>query len=339
MQNDDATPYRAEDEAATLGRLAGRTVLVTGGAGFIGSHVVERLGRLGALPRVLDDLSSGHRRNLEGLTGPGDEPVELIEGSILDPAALTEAVRGADAVVHLAAMVSVPQSVAEPGRCHEVNVVGTVGVLEAARDAGVGRLVFASSSAVYGEEPRLPSRETDPIDCVSPYAASKAAGEAFVTAYGRCYDLATASLRFFNVFGPRQDPKSPYAAAIAAFASAIAEGRSPTVFGDGSQTRDFVPVHDVVRAILLAAARPEPPRGEVHNVGTGTRRSLLEVIEMLAEAAGRPVEPTFGPPRAGDVPHSGAEIASARRHLGYEPQSDPAAVMAAVLAESAAAAG
>lgn len=328
MSTDDTTPYPAVDEAATLARLAGRTVLVTGGGGFIGSHVVERLGELGARARVLDDFSTGHRHNLDGLEA------EVVEGSILDAEALAAAMRGVDAVVHLAAMVSVPQSVAEPERCHEMNVVGTVRVLEAARDAGAGRLVFASSSAVYGESPALPSRESDPVDCVSPYAASKAAGEAFVTAYGRCYDLATASLRFFNVFGPRQDPKSPYAAAIAAFASAVRESREPVVFGDGSQTRDFVPVMDVARAILLAAAREEPPRGEIHNIGTGHRLSLLEVIQMLAAAAGRTVSPRFDAPRAGDVPHSGADITSARTHLGYEPRTDRGAVMASLLAES-----
>jgi UDP-glucose 4-epimerase len=330
MSTDDPTPYSAENEAATLDRLAGATVLVTGGSGFIGSHVVERLGSLGARPRVLDDFSTGHRRNLDGL----GVDVDVVAGSILDPEALGRAMDGVHAVVHLAAMVSVPQSVAEPQRCQEVNVVGTVRVLEAARAAGAARLVFASSSAVYGESPRLPSRESDPIDCVSPYAASKAAGEAFVTAYGRCYELATASLRFFNVFGPRQDPRSPYAAAIAAFADAIREERAPTVFGDGSQTRDFVPVTDVARAILLAAARPEPPRGEVHNVGTGTRRSLLDVIEMLGAAAGRTVTPTFAAPRAGDVPHSGADITSARSHLGFAPLTDPATTMAEVLAET-----
>jgi len=306
-------------------------VLVTGGAGFIGSHVAERAVGLGARVRVLDDFSTGRRSNLEP---PGLAGAELVEGSILDPGALGRACAGADVVVHLAAMVSVPQSVAEPERCHEVNVVGTVRVLEAARSAGAGRVVFASSSAVYGSSPSLPSRECDPVDCVSPYAASKAAGEAFVTAYGRCCeDLATASLRFFNVFGPRQDPTSPYAAAIAAFASAVRAGRRPTVFGDGTQTRDFVPVDDVVRAILLAASRPEPPRGEVHNVGTGRRRSLLDVITLLADAAGRAVEPRFEPPRAGDVPHSGADIASARRALGYEPRTDPESVLAALLAE------
>lgn len=330
MSTDDTTPYSAANEAATLARLAGRTVLVTGGGGFIGSHVVERLGSLGAHPRVLDDFSTGHRRNLDGL----GVDVSVVEGSILDPDALGRAMEGVHAVVHLAAMVSVPQSVAEPQRCQEVNVAGTMRVLEAARTARTRRLVFASSSAVYGESPRLPSRESDPIDCVSPYAASKAAGEAFVTAYGRCYELATASLRFFNVFGSRQDPRSPYAAAIAAFADAIREDRSPTVFGDGSQTRDFVPVTDVARAILLAASRPEPPRGEVHNIATGTRRSLLDVIEMLAAAAGRNVSPTFAAPRAGDVPHSGADIGSAREHLGFAPLTDPATTMAEVLAET-----
>jgi UDP-glucose 4-epimerase len=296
----------------------GARTLVTGGAGFIGSHIAAGLHGLGASVRVLDDLSSGHRENVP-------EGVDLVEASILDERALADAVAGCGFVFHEAAMVSVAASVAHPGRCMEINVAGTERVLEAARDAGARRVVLASSAAVYGGAPALPSRETDPIDCASPYAASKAADEAIAAAFGRCYDVETVSLRYFNVYGPRQDPDSPYAAVIAAFHRALKEGRTPTVHGTGGQTRDFVFVEDVVRANLLAAAVDPAPVGAAVNVGTGTSLSVREVLDEIARALGGEVEPATGPARAGDVEHSRADITRAREVLGYEPRTDFAA--------------
>ena len=299
------SPYAAD--------FRGQAVLITGGAGFIGSHLAHRLVELGAAVRVIDDLSSGHRENLP------KEKLSLHEASILDDDVLRDAVAGCRYVFHLAAMVSVPQSVAEPMRCAQVNITGTERVLEAARDAGVQRFVLASSAAVYGDEPSLPSRETDPIDCCSPYAASKAAGEGLVSAFGRCYEMSTVSLRFFNVFGPRQDPKSPYAAAIAAFVDAFAAGRRPTIFGDGLQTRDFIHIDNIVHGVLLAATCARDLRGAVMNLGCAAQVSLLDVIDVLNEATGQRLEPVFAEPRPGDVRHSAANIDCAREVLGFEP--------------------
>jgi len=291
----------------------GTSALITGGAGFIGSHLAHRLAEVGADVRVIDDLSTGNTRNLP------PRGVTLYQASILDDAVLRGAVARCRYVFHLAAMVSVPQSVAEPLKCAEINITGTERVLQAARDADVHRFVFASSAAVYGDHPSLPSRETDPIDSCSPYAATKAAGEGLVTAFGRCYDPSTVSLRFFNVFGPRQDPHSPYAAAIAAFVDASAAGRAPTIFGDGLQTRDFIYIDNVVHAVLLAATCARDLRGEVINIGGGTQVSLLDVIDVLNDAADKRLEPIFADPRPGDVQHSVANIDRARGLLGFEP--------------------
>lgn len=294
--------------------LAGTTCLVTGGAGFIGSHLSLALIGLGARVRVLDDFSTGHRKNL----APG---AELVEGSVADEAAVTRAVTGCGLVFHLAAMVSVPQSVAEPDLCVRSNIVGTQRVLTGAKSAGVRRVVLASTCAVYGDQPNLPSREGDPTMCCSPYAASKLAGEGLMQAFARTGGPSTACLRFFNVYGPGQDPKSAYAAVISAFAAALREGRTPTIFGDGEQTRDFVFVEDIVRANLLAATSPAELRGEVFNVGTGSRTSLLHLLAMLAKVAGRPATADHKPARAGDVRHSQADIARIRTTLGYEPRT------------------
>jgi len=294
------------------GAYRGARVLVTGGAGFIGSHLAEALAALGAEVRVLDDLSGGRRANV-----PDD--VDLRAASVTDEATVQSAVEGCRFVFHQAAMVSVPLSVERPVACLDVNLRGTLRVLEAARAAGVKRLVLASSAAVYGESPNLPSRETDPIDCGSPYAASKASAEALVKAYASCYDLSAVSLRYFNVFGPRQDPDSPYAAVVAAFRRALAEGRAPRVFGDGTQTRDFVPIGNVVHANLLAGACERDLRGEAVNVGLGERTSLLEMLARMQRLAGTDFAPAHAPERAGDVPHSGASIELAREMLGYQP--------------------
>ncbi len=295
----------------------GEGVLITGGAGFIGSHLAHRLASLGAHVRVLDDLSGGHAHNLEGDPAPGT--IELHRASILDPADLARAVAGCRFVFHQAAMVSVPQSVEQPARCMEVNVVGTERVLAAARQAGVQRVMFAASAAAYGNTPSLPSKETDLPDCWSPYAASKVTGEMLLQTYSRCYGLSTISLRYFNIFGPRQDPKSPYAAVISAFADALIAGRTPRVLGDGEQTRDFTPIENVVHANLLAASSEQPLMGEVVNIGCGGRIRLLDVLAAMGRALGVRVAPEFGPPRAGDVRHSSADIGRAKALLGYEP--------------------
>lgn len=293
-------------------------VLITGGAGFIGSHLALTLRGLGAQVRVIDDLSSGHERNLavENSDGPA---IEFVKASILDDAALNKAAEGCRFVFHHAAMVSVPQSVAEPGRCMEVNVLGTERVLNAARKAGASRVMFAASAAAYGNDPKLPSTETDLPDIWSPYAQSKVAGEMLLATYARCYGLSTVSLRYFNVFGPRQDPKSPYAAVITAFADALMNGKTPKVFGDGSQTRDFIPIENVVHANLLAASSPRALAGEVVNIGCGGRVSLIDVLNVMGAVLGVPATPEKLPPRAGDVMHSSANIGRAREVLGFAP--------------------
>lgn len=295
--------------------FANHTVLITGGAGFIGSHLAGRLIELGAQVRIVDDLSGGLRPNVPA-------GARLIEASILDEARLREAMLGCRFVFHQAAMVSVPESVEKPTRCADINITGTQRVLEAARDLGVHRVMFAASAAAYGGNPQLPCREDQPPDCWSPYAASKVAGELLLRAFAHCYELSTVSLRYFNIFGPRQNPDSPYAAAISAFIKALTAGRQPTIFGDGLQTRDFTYIDNVVHANLLAASSPNPFRGEVINIGTARRISLLDVLEQMALALGTKVEPKFGPPRAGDVRDSVADISRARDLLGYEPIVD-----------------
>lgn len=295
--------------------FANHTVLITGGAGFIGSHLAGRLIELGAQVRIVDDLSGGLRPNVPA-------GARLIEASILDDARLREAMLGCRFVFHQAAMVSVPESVEKPTRCADINITGTQRVLEAARDLGVHRVMFAASAAAYGGNPQLPCREDQPPDCWSPYAASKVAGELLLRAFAHCYELSTVSLRYFNIFGPRQNPDSPYAAAISAFIKALTAGRQPTIFGDGLQTRDFTYIDNVVHANLLAASSPNPFRGEVINIGTARRISLLDVLEQMALALGTKVEPKFGPPRAGDVRDSVADISRARDLLGYEPIVD-----------------
>jgi UDP-glucose 4-epimerase len=290
-----------------------RLALVTGGAGFIGSHLVESLRADGVAVRVLDDLSSGHRRNLP-------DGIEFTEGSVCDEAAVAACLAGVEAVFHLAAEVSVPRTVEDPERAFRINLAGTDLLLRHAGRAKVAAVVFASSAAVYGPRPSLPSREADPFDCASPYAAHKAAGELLLQSYARIFGFQGASLRFFNVFGPRQDPSSAYAAVISAFLDAAVAGRAPKVFGDGLQSRDFVPVANVVQALRLAADPSRGLQGEAFNVGLGERRSLLDLLATLSTIEGRPIEPGFGPPRAGDVPHSQASIERAEALLGYRPE-------------------
>ncbi|MEM7228173.1 MAG: NAD-dependent epimerase/dehydratase family protein [Planctomycetota bacterium] len=288
--------------------------LITGGAGFIGSHLARALLDRGDQVRILDDFSTGHRANVpDGAT--------LIEGSILDPAAVREAVADSTVIFHEAAMVSVPLSVEQPDACVELNLVGTQRIIEAACDANVRRIVLASSAAVYGDDAPMPTTEDSPPDPRSPYAATKMASEHLLRSAAACYDISTVSLRYFNIFGPRQDPNSAYAAAIAAFADALTSGRAPMIFGDGEQTRDFTPVANVVHANLLAADTSNTLHGEAMNIGTGKRTSLLDVIARMQDVLGTNAEIVFKPERAGDVRHSCADIQRAKKLIGYEPIS------------------
>lgn len=290
--------------------------LVTGGAGFIGSHLATALVERGDTVVVLDNLSTGFEKNLAHL---GDK-VELVRGDVCDASAVDRAIKGAEVAFHLAAMASVPASLRTPLESHAACMTGTVQVLDSARRAGARRMVMAASSAAYGDRPFSAKRETDSVDPLSPYAASKIASELYCQAFTKSFGLETVALRFFNVFGPRQDPSSEYSAVIPIFVTKLLAGERPTVFGDGLQSRDFVYVGDVVRANLLAA-EAEKANGRVINVGSGRRFTLLDLIAELNGALGLEVEPIFDPPRAGDVRESLADITLARQLLGYEPQT------------------
>jgi len=290
--------------------------LVTGGAGFIGSNLVHRLAAEGEGVRVLDDFSSGRRENLRGLP---DGAVEVVEGDLRDAAVVARAVRGCDFVLHQGAIPSVPRSVKDPVATTEVNVLGTLHVLEAARRAGrVRRVVVASSSSVYGDSPTLPKVESMPVQPLSPYAASKAAAEAYARAYNSSLGVEVTVLRYFNVFGPRQDPKGAYAAVVPRFFAAIRAGRRPWIFGDGNQTRDFTFVDNVVEANLRAARAPRAA-GEVLNVACGERVTILGLASMIAETLGTTTAPRLGPAREGEVRHSLADIARLEHVLDYTP--------------------
>ncbi|HQY64920.1 MAG: SDR family oxidoreductase [Myxococcales bacterium] len=292
-------------------------VLVTGGAGFIGSHIAERLVREGHSVRVLDNLTSGHRENLATIA----RDVELQVGDVRDESACARAAEGVDVVFHEAAIVSVPYSVEHPRETHAVNVLGTLNVALAARDAGARRMVFACSAAVYGEEPTLPKHEGMRPEPVSPYGVEKIAGEQYLRAFAHLYGLETVSLRYFNVFGPRQDPGSAYSGVISIFADRILRGAELRIYGDGQQTRDFVFVDDVVAANLLASTAPAAvASGQAYNVACGVRTTLLELAATLSDVSGKPLTVTHAEPRAGDVRDSLADIGRARRDLGYAPR-------------------
>jgi len=298
--------------------------LVTGGAGFIGSHLCAALVARGDRVRVLDDLSSGRVDNLVELgTGPvgGGAPVEILQGSITDPQACARACEGATGVLHQAAQVSVPRSVEDPERSYEVNVMGTLRVLEAARAAGAGRVVFAAFSAAYADSESLPKVETMATDPLSPYASGKVAAEQLMKVWGRCYGLKTVCLRYFNVFGPRQVDDSPYTGVIALFARALLEGRRAKIFGDGEQTRDMTYVANVVD-INLRALEADLEPGAVVNVGGGERISINELYRTMADSLGSGLEPEYAPARAGDVRHSLASVERARELLGWSPRVD-----------------
>ena len=294
--------------------------LVTGGAGFIGSHLVRRLSARGPVT-VLDDLSSGKKENLTGLG------CAFFPGSILDPAPLAEACAGATHVFHLAALVSVPESVSHPTRCHEINVEGTRRVLAAAAQAGVHRVVLASSCAVYGDDPTMPKTETSPVAPASPYADSKLAGERL------CAEakIPAVALRFFNVYGPRQDPRGPYAAAVPKFLEAARAGSPLTIFGDGHQTRDFVYVDDVTAALEHAALSPS--LSGVYNVASGHSVSVLHLAELILDLTGLRSEIHHGPARPGDILHSSASIEKLRA-TGWKPSFDLAAGLKEILSEN-----
>jgi UDP-glucose 4-epimerase len=287
---------------------------VTGGAGFIGSHLVAELTARGKRVRVLDDLSTGQRANLANVAPAPD----FIEGDVADPGVAARAVAGVDIVFHLAAVASVQRSVEDPAATHRVCATGTLQVLDAARRAGVRRVVYAGSASAYGLPSGEVQAEDDPIDPLSPYAVAKLAGEHYAQAFTASYGLETVRVRFFNIFGPRQRPDSPYSGVIALFVAALTEGRTPTVFGDGLQSRDFTYVADAVQALIKAAEAPGVS-GRVYNIGTGTSVTLLDLIAQLNRLLGTDCRPQHGPARAGDIRHSRADIRRARTDLGYEP--------------------
>jgi UDP-glucose 4-epimerase len=289
-----------------------RKIVVTGGAGFIGSALARALVARGDDVSVLDNFSTGKRENLQDLAGQ----LAVVEGDILDAALLDRVFAGADVVFHEAAIPSVPRSLAAPLPSHNANATGTLNVLEAARRCQVRRVVYAGSSSAYGEPPSLPVVETMAPAPLSPYAVSKLAGEHYLRVYARVFGVETVTLRYFNVFGPRQDPNSQYAAVIPRFITAALEGRSPTVYGDGEQSRDFCFIDNVVEA-NLRAADAEGASGKVFNIACGTGTSLNRVLALLGEALGRPVVALYEPGRAGDVRHSLADISQAKTVLGY----------------------
>jgi nucleoside-diphosphate-sugar epimerase len=287
--------------------------LVTGGAGFIGSHLTEELVRRGHRVRVADSLVTGRRANLDHISG-----VEFLEGDLADLTFARTSVDGCEFVLHQAAIPSVPRSVQDPITSNTANVDATLNVLVAARDAGVKRVVFAASSSAYGDTPTLPKHEEMPTNPLSPYALQKVVGEQYLQMFTRLYGLETVSIRYFNVFGPRQDPSSPYSGVISVFATALLDNRSPRIYGDGKQTRDFTYVANVVDGVLRAC-EAQKANGEIINVATGGRISLNDLFYAMRDAVGGSLEPTYAEPRKGDVRDSQADIRKAKALLGYEP--------------------
>ena len=291
--------------------------IVTGGAGFIGSSLVRLLLKQpGAEVLVIDNLNSGHEANLTGVAGKW----ELERADIRNYEAIAPLFAGADYVVHLAAIPSVPRSIKEPVPSHEVNINGTFNVLQAAKAASVARLVYAASSSAYGDTDVLPKVETMMPRPKSPYAAQKLMGEHYCSVFHSCFDLETVALRFFNVFGPRQDPHSPYSGVLSLFMTCLLENRAPTLFGDGGQTRDFTYVEDVAGLVAKSLTAPKSACGKVFNAGNGNRYSLIETWEMLQKIEGVSIPPNYGPPREGDVRDSQADTTAAKAELGHDPQ-------------------
>ena len=288
--------------------------LVTGGAGFIGSHLTEELVRRGHRVRVADSLITGKRSNLDHMAG-----VDLQIGDLAEMEFARRVAEGVDFVLHQAAIPSVPRSVKDPITSNRANVDGTLNILVAARDSGVRRVVFAGSSSAYGDSPTLPKHEQMPDRPLSPYALQKVIGEQYLKMFTKLYGLETVSIRYFNVFGPRQDPSSPYSGVISVFATALLENRSPAIYGDGEQTRDFTYVDNVVDGVLRSCEAPGA-NGQTINVATGGRISLNTLFETMRQLVGADVRPTYAEPRKGDVRDSQADISKARQLLGYEPK-------------------
>lgn len=289
--------------------------LVTGGAGFIGSALVRELIARGEQVCVLDNCVTGKRENLEGVL----DRVEFLEGDLTQLETCQRAVEGVDYILHQAALPSVPRSIRDPIETHRSNSTGTLNLLVAARDAHIKRFVIASSSSVYGNTPTLPKVETMPLVPLSPYAVSKCAAEQYALVFFNVYGLETVALRYFNIFGPRQDPNSPYSGVLSRFATALLAGRRPTIHGDGLQSRDFTYVENAVQANLLACTAPGAA-GKAFNIATGTRYTLLETLKVMSEITGVDANPLFEPPRPGDVRHSQADIHLAQEILGYKPE-------------------
>jgi nucleoside-diphosphate-sugar epimerase len=306
--------------------------LVTGGAGFIGSNLVATLLANGHRVRVLDNFLTGKRENLVGLAEAHGDAYELWEGDLRDPALMRKAAEGIEFLLHQGALPSVPRSVADPVLSNEINVNGTVNVLVAARDAGVRRVIFAGSSSVYGDTVELPKRETMTPAPKSPYAVQKLSGEHYMRVFFEVYGLETISLRYFNVFGPRQDPSSMYAAVIPRFITALLSEQAPVVYGDGLQTRDFTYIDNVVQANILACAAPRQACGKVFNIACGERTSLLDILDTLYGLLGSRVPPRFELQRKGDVRDSLADISLATDLLGYTPKVSLAEGLARTLA-------
>ena len=293
--------------------------LVTGVAGFIGSSIARALLAQGDQVRGIDNFSTGNRENIADMRGR----IDFHEADLLDMDAMRRACTGVDCVFHEAAIPSVPKSVKDPLGSNQVNVDGTVNVLIAARDAKAKRVVYAASSSAYGDTPTLPKHEEMKPDPISPYAVAKLASEYYMVSFYRCYGLETVCLRYFNIFGPRQDPTSPYSGVLAKFITQMLQGEQPTIFGDGSQSRDFTYIDNAVQANLLAAKAPAAAvAGGVFNVATGTRADLNETFQILKKLTGYSGDVKYGPEREGDVKHSLADISSAEKHLGYKPKVD-----------------
>jgi UDP-N-acetylglucosamine 4-epimerase len=299
---------------------AGSTLLVTGGAGFIGSNICDAALELGLKVRVLDDFSTGKRENIAHLL---DHPeFELIEGSIVDSDTCMKACEGADYVSHQAAWGSVPRSIAMPQKYEEINIKGTLNMMEAARQCGVKKFVYASSSSVYGDHPTLPKKEGQEGNVLSPYALTKKVNEEYGRLYSALYDLDTVGFRYFNVFGRRQDPFGYYAAVIPKFVKALLDNEPPTINGDGKQSRDFTYIDNVIEANLKGCLSGKEAAGRAYNIASGGRVFLLDLYEKLADLLKSDLKPKFGPDRAGDIKHSNADISDARELLGYAPDYD-----------------
>ncbi len=304
-------------------KLHNTIVTVTGGAGFIGGHLIDALLTLGARVTVIDDLSNSDASTIAQQIDQYPEQLRFVQGSILDPVSMSSAVEGSNIVFHLAALGSVPKSVEDPARTWVVNATGTMRVLSAAQKAGAQRVIYSASSSAYGDNPTLPKEESQAPEPESPYAAAKLGGESLCRSWANCYGIDTACLRYFNIFGPRQAADSAYAAVVPAFLKCYLENKSPTIFGDGTQTRDFTHVSNAVYANLLAAASESPIKGQTVNIGAGIQTSINQLAQSLGQLCSvENLDPIYQPPRTGEVQDSVSDISRAKAVLGYEPVTD-----------------